>query len=146
MKSPLLVALALTSFQWARADASQFFAAPGEYRLSATTSLLVSEDEQIPHFTLKSAVQQNGTATTVAHGGELNGTKPGEPFLLYWDVSAQTLWWATPRRLGYCDVRHPQAARSSSHDRAAPFADHDKFPPRPDVFMAEVDHALPTRP
>ncbi len=148
MKSLLiLITLITVAFQSARAaDKPTFFAARGTYRLSATTTLIVSEEEQTPHYSLKSEVQQNNTGTTVSHGGELTGAKTGESFLIYWDTDSQTLWWATARRLGYCDIRTPQSARSSSHDRATPFKDYDKFPTRPAAFMTELEHSLPIRP
>ena len=143
--SLLLIAFIIVAFRCAHAaDKPTFFAARGEYRLSATTILTISEEEQTPHYALKSEVQQNNTATTVFHSGKLTGSS--ESFLIYWDADSQTLWWATPRRLGYCDIRSPQSARSSAHDRATPFHDYDKFPTRPAVFMAEIERSLPIQP
>ena len=141
----ILIALIVLAFQSARvADEPRYFAARGEYRLSATTTLIISEDEQTPNYTLKSAVQQANTATTVSHGGELKGTKPGEPFLIYWDADSQTLWWATARRLGYCDIRNPQSGKSACHIRTEPF--HASFPPRPKAFSTEMERTLKLQP
>jgi|GEM_PF-5075045 len=145
--TPIFISFIVLAFQSApAADEQRFFAARGEYRLSATTTLMVSEQEQTPHYTLKSAVQQANTATTVSHGGELMGTKPGEPFLIYWDADSQTLWWATARHIGFCDIHHPRSARSSSHNRYTPFHDYDKFPPRPAALITEMERTLPMQP
>lgn len=141
----ILITFIVLAFQSASAsDEPKFFAARGEYRLSATTTLIVSEQEQTPQYTLKSAVQQANTATTVSHGGELIGTKPGEPFLIYWDADTQTLWWATARRLGYCDIRNPQSGKSAFHIRTEPF--HASFPPRPKPFSTEMERTLKLQP
>ncbi len=141
----ILISLIVLAFQFARdADEPRFFAARGEYRLSATTTLIISEDEQTPNYTLKSAVQQANTATTVSHGGELNGTKPGEPFLIYWDADSQTLWWATARFLGYCDIRNLQSGKSACHIRTEPF--RASFPPRPKAFSTEMERTLKLQP
>ena len=141
----ILITLIVLAFQSARAaDEPTFFAARGEYRLSATTTLIISEEEQTPHYTLKSTVQQTNTATTVSHGGELTGTKPGEPFLTYWDADSQILWWATSGRLGYCDIRIPQSAKSASHIRTEPF--HASFPARPKSFITEMERTLKLQP
>ena len=141
----ILITLIVLAFQSARAaDEPKFFAARGEYRLSATTTLTISEEEQTPRYTLKSTVQQANTATTVSHGGELNGTKPGEPFLTYWDADSQTLWWATARRLGYCDIHNPQSAKSAGHIRTEPF--QASFPARPKAFITEMERTLKLQP
>lgn len=126
------------------AEESKFFAARGEYRLSVSTTLIISENEQTPNYTLKSAVRQANIATTVSHGGELTGIKPEEPFLFYWDADSQTLWWATPRRLGYCDIRNPQSGKSACHIRTEPF--RASFPPRPKAFSTEMERTLKLQP
>ena len=124
MKPPLIfITLIVFAFQCARAaDKPNFFAARGEYRLSATTTLIISEEEQTPHYTLKSAVQRANTATAVSHGATLDGTKTGEPFIFYWDADSQVLWWATQRRLGYCDtatLNRPRARLPHESHRSA---------------------------
>ena len=141
----ILITLIVLAFQSGRAAVEpKFFAARGEYRLSDTTTLIVSEEERHPHYTLKSAVQQANTATTVSHGGELTGTKPGEPFLTYWDANSQTLWWATARSLGYCDIHNPQSAKSAGHIRTEPF--QASFPARPKAFITEMERTLKLQP
>ena len=100
----ILITFIVHALQSARAaDKPKFFATRGEYRLSNTTTLIVSEQEQTPQYTLKH------TSTPGSHGGELIGTKPGEPFLIYWDADSQTLWWAA--------IRNPPEARPTTAPR-----------------------------
>ena len=126
------------------ADEPKFFAARGEYPLASTTTLIVSDIEQLPHFTLRSVVQQAGTPTTVSHGGELSGARQGEPYLIYWHADTQTLWWATRRRIGYCDIHNPQSAKSAEQDRAQPI--RNTFPKRPKAFDERVGTQLSLQP
>lgn len=145
MKSPLLLLLLIcitAIFQFARAsDEPKFFAARGSYAVSPEITLVVSNDPEtkFPKYMLN--YKSGG-----GNGQEISTAKPADPFLIYWDRGTQTLWWATSVRVGYCDVSKRSSARSSSHDRAKAFHDYDKFPPRPVVFLTEMERTLPAQP
>lgn len=143
MKSAiLLITLVTVVFQFARAaEEPKFFAAKGQYVLSPEITLVITDNAES-----RLAQYMLNYTSGGGSGQEITAAKPGDPFLIYWDRDTQTLWWATSVRIGYCDISKQLSARSSSHDRSKAFSDSDEFPPRPAVFITEVERTLHVQP
>jgi hypothetical protein len=119
----------------------KFYTATGKYALSPENTLDVSVDAQ------SHVLGYNLTSTSGGgRGQDLEVAKPGDSFLFYWDSETKTLWWGTKLRIGYCQLLNQHDARTSMHGRSKPFHDYDEFPPRPAVFIAELERTVPTAP
>jgi hypothetical protein len=109
------------------ASEPKFYTAYGQYVLSPDLTLIISEDtsDHQPKYMLMQATGGGGGQTLAV---------------------TNTLWWATSLKIGYYHLLNPTEGTNSEHDRAEPFHDYDKFPPRPAVFITEINHQLPVKP
>ena len=134
----VLLALLMLASPWAQADEPPvFYKAVGEYHLPDKMTLTIASEKGELAYTLKTGLTEGRTFI----GGGMSHAKVGEPFLIFWEASNQTLWWATRPQIGYL---HISGTNSSS---SATFADPARVDrPIPKAFLSEVEHTLRTKP
>ena len=140
MKMGVLAAvIVLAIAAWLFLSRATFYTKYGTFAVSPEFTLTVSDNagSHMPTF------QIDRTSGGGGWGRDMVVTKPGDPFLLYWDDANKTLWWATSAQLGYCRMEKGHSAASSVHARSEPLQDEDEFPDRPSVFVSEMERTLP---
>jgi hypothetical protein len=124
----------------AAAPAPSIISSTGTYSLTPVVILVVNQADSGDALAFSLNESGGGGLTR-----NIPDTKPGDPFVFYWDNQGVTLWWATPAHYGFCRIDHPHTYSSSTHRRSELLHDYDQFPQLPVPFKSAMEKSVPVR-